>query len=73
MKVFEEIKDKVFYHYLDFATPTYIESDNIVITVTCPNCQRWIDIERPDDGPPTGNNRCETFCEMCSQRFTYYY
>ena len=73
MKCFEEIRDKVFYHYLDFIAPSDIDSDAIVVTVTCPGCHRWIDIERPDDGPPTGKNKCETFCEMCGQRFEYFY
>jgi hypothetical protein len=73
MKVFEEIRDRVFSHYLDFATNTYINSDNVVVTITCPRCGREIDIERPDDEPPTGKNKCESWCYMCAGRFEYYY
>jgi hypothetical protein len=51
----------------------YSSCEGLVVTVKCPQCAEFIDIDSPDDDPPTGQRRGEGWCWYCGKRFVFYY
>jgi uncharacterized Zn-finger protein len=50
----------------------YTACDGLVITVKCPFCAEYIDVDQPDE-MATGQKRGEGWCVWCGKRFIYYY
>ncbi len=72
MKFLDNLKDNILASYLHY-DQEYRTSEGLTITLRCPMCKEYTDVDAPDDKPPTGNTKGEGFCHWCGKRFVYYY
>jgi len=51
----------------------YSDTDEYTITLACPFCKEYTDVNAPLDKPPTGNTLGIGWCVWCGKSFKYYY